>query len=135
MAKLHLTVAQRLRFRKTLKVNACRLRQLRGRPYRCVTASNAFTGESKQVEVSCVEELRKVIDTNVPFANVRTECDTPTTFAMLCVFVIPTELCFLSPGRARIQSRRCPTLGSRPRCLLNARHRLEALHWQPLAFH
>ena len=71
MVKLHLTVAQRLRFRKTLKVNGCRLRHLRGRPYCRVTASHAFTGESKQVEVSCVEELRKVIDTNVPFANVR----------------------------------------------------------------
>ena len=69
MVKLHLTASQRLRFRKTVK--DCRLRLLRCRPYRYVRASNVFTGESKQVEVSCVEQLRKVIATGIPFADVR----------------------------------------------------------------
>ena len=71
MVKFRLGVAQKLRLRKVLKVNGCRLRQLRARPHRSVIASNAFTGESKQVEISCVEELRKVIDTDVPFVSLR----------------------------------------------------------------
>ena len=71
MVKFRLDATQKLRLRTALKVNGCRLRQLRARPHRSVIASNAFTGESKQVEVSCVEELRKVIDTDVPFVSLR----------------------------------------------------------------
>ena len=71
MVKFRLDATQKLRLRTALKVNGCRLRQLRARPHRSVSASNAFTGESKQVEVSCVEELRKVIDTDVPFVSLR----------------------------------------------------------------
>ena len=71
MVKFRLGATQKLRLRTALKVNGCRLRQLRARPRRSVIASNAFTGESKQVEVSCVEELRKVIDTDVPFMSLR----------------------------------------------------------------
>ena len=71
MVKFRLGATQKLRLRTVLKVNGCRLRQLRARPRRSVIASNAFTGESKQFEASCVEELRKVIDIDVPFVTLR----------------------------------------------------------------
>jgi hypothetical protein len=71
MVKFRLGVAQKLRLRKVLKVNGCRLRQLRARPYCIVTTINAFTGESKQVKASCVEELRKVIASEEPFVDLR----------------------------------------------------------------
>ena len=71
MVKFRLGATQKFRLRIALKANGCRLRQLRARPRRSVIASNAFTGESKHVEVSCVEELRKVIDTDIPFVSLR----------------------------------------------------------------
>ena len=70
MVRFRLGATQKLRLCTALK-NGRRLRQLRARPRRSVIASNAFTGESKQVEVSCVEELRKVIDIDIPFVSLR----------------------------------------------------------------
>ena len=71
MVNLRLGATQRLRLRAVWKAKCRHLQQLRARPRCIVTASNAFTGESEQVEVSCIAELRGRIETSPRFVNVR----------------------------------------------------------------
>ena len=71
MVNLRLNSFKKLRLKAILKSKWVRLEQLRARQRCCVTVSNAFTNESQQFEVACIEELRACIENNMRFVKAR----------------------------------------------------------------
>ena len=71
MVNLRLNSFKKLRLKAILKSKWVRLEQLRARQRCCVTVSNAFTNESQQFEVACIEELRACIENSMRFVKAR----------------------------------------------------------------
>ena len=71
MVNIRLNSVKKLRLKAVLKSKWVRLQQLRARQRCCVTVSNAFTSESLQFEVVCIEELRACIENSMRFVKAR----------------------------------------------------------------
>ena len=71
MVNMRLNSVKKLRLKAVLKSKWVRLQQLRARQRCCVTVSNAFTSESLQFEVVCIEELRACIENSMRFVKAR----------------------------------------------------------------
>ena len=65
MVNIHLSTAQKFRLRVISKAKCRQLQRLRERSYCRVKASHAFTGDSKEFEVTCIEDLRVCLEDSI----------------------------------------------------------------------
>ena len=71
MVKVCLNCAQKFWLRVMSKVKCRQLQRLRERSYCRVKASHAFTGDSKEFEVTCIEDLRACLEDSMCFGKAR----------------------------------------------------------------
>ena len=71
MVKVHLSTAQKFRLHVISKVKCRQLQRLRARSSCKVKASHAFTCDSKEFEVTCIEDLRACLEDSMCFGKAR----------------------------------------------------------------
>ena len=71
MVKIHLNTTQKSRLCLISKIKCRQLQRLRDRLPCKVKASHAFTGDSIEFEVACVEDLRACLEENMRFGKAR----------------------------------------------------------------
>ena len=71
MVKVHLNTTQKSRLRVISKIKCRQLQRLRERLPCKVKASHAFTGDSNDFEVACVEDLRVCLEESMRFGKAR----------------------------------------------------------------